>query len=210
MRRAVFLDRDGVLTEEVFYPAFNEWEAPIAPADLVLKPGVVPALQALEALGYALILVSNQAAFAKGKTTLESLHQVHACFESWLDAAGVRLRDCYYSFSHPDGVVPGFSGVSLERKPSPYFLLVAQAKHDIDLAQSWMIGDRDTDIACGQAAGVATILVTNSRAGAKAGRSIPNYRVTDLGEAAAVIAGVIGGDRHQTTGMVCGVNDEAG
>src|SRR5258708_36739715 len=126
MRPAVFLDRDGVINEEVFYPTFGEWEAPMSPDDLVLKPGAIEALNELHALGYALILVSNQAAFAKGKTSLRSLWAVHERFVSLVEKHGARFLDYLYSFSHPDGPVPGFSGVSAERKPSPYFLLLAQ------------------------------------------------------------------------------------
>src|SRR5260221_5097124 len=106
MRPAVFLDRDGVINEEVFYPAFGEWEAPMTPDDLVLKPGVIDALKQLQALGYALILVSNQAAFAKGKTTLQSLCAVHRRFASLMEAGGIEFLDYNYSFSHPDGIVP--------------------------------------------------------------------------------------------------------
>lgn len=188
MRPAVFLDRDGVINEEVFYPAFGEWEAPMSPDDLVLKPGAIEALNELYGLGYALILVSNQAAFAKGKTSLRSLWAVHEHFVSLVEKRGVRFLDYQYSFSHPDGVVFGFSGVSAERKPSPYLLLIAQAKHDLDLGRSWMIGDRDTDIECGRAAGVATIRVTESHAGEKAGASKPTCLAADLREAAAIIA----------------------
>jgi D-glycero-D-manno-heptose 1,7-bisphosphate phosphatase len=162
----------------------------MSPDDLVLKPGAIEALNELHALGYALILVSNQAAFAKGKTSLQSLWAVHERFVSLVEKHGVRFLDYLYSFSHPDGLVPGFSGVSAERKPSPYFLLVAQARHDLDLSRSWMIGDRDTDIECGRAAGVATIRVTVSRADEKAGVSKPTCLAADLREAAALIAQV--------------------
>jgi len=188
MRPAVFLDRDGVINEEVYYPTFGEWEAPMASDDLVLKSGAIDALRALQGQGFALILVSNQAAFAKGKTTLRSLQEVHEHFDLLMRTGGVRFTDYHYSFSHPDGVVPTFTGRSVERKPSPYFLLVAQAKHDLDLARSWLIGDRATDIECGRAAGVSTILVTNSRAGDKAAGAEPTRRAADLREAARLIA----------------------
>ncbi|MEI9987011.1 MAG: HAD hydrolase-like protein [Aliidongia sp.] len=88
-----------------------------------------------------------------------------------LAEAEIGFADFCYSYSHPQGVVPGFSGPSLERKPSPYFLFVAAARHDLDLARSWMVGDRDTDVQCGAAAGVRTILVDNPHAGEKAGRA---------------------------------------
>src|SRR5262245_57470729 len=87
-----------------------------------------------------------------------------------LAAHGIGFDDWFYSYTHPDGSVPHASGPSLERKPSPYFLLVAAARHDLDLARSWMIGDRDSDIACGRAAGARAIFVRSPRAG-RAGRA---------------------------------------
>jgi D-glycero-D-manno-heptose 1,7-bisphosphate phosphatase len=84
-------------------------------------------------------------------------------------------------------VVPYFSGSSLERKPGPYLLLVAAARHDIEAARAWMVGDQDTDMACGRAAGARTILVANPHAGARASGSSADFRAADLGEAAAVI-----------------------
>src|SRR5215470_17804278 len=144
MRAAAFLDRDGVINEDVFYPATGEWEAPMRPEDVVLRPGAIEGLVRLKALGHALILVSNQGAYAKGKAPLAALWQVHLRLVALLGAHDLAFDDCFYSYTHPDGSVPHVSGASLERKPSPYFLLVAAARHDIDLARSWMIGDRDS------------------------------------------------------------------
>jgi D-glycero-D-manno-heptose 1,7-bisphosphate phosphatase len=190
-RPAIFLDRDGVINEDVFYPETGEWEAPLRADDLVLRLGVLPALQHLAGLGFALVLVSNQAAHAKGKVALEQLIAVDVRLREILAAAGIDFTDFCYSYSHPQGVVPGFSGPSLERKPGPYLVLVAAARHGLDLARSWMIGDRDTDIACGRAAGTRTILVANPHAGDKAGGSTPDFRCADLSEAAAAIAGAM-------------------
>jgi D-glycero-D-manno-heptose 1,7-bisphosphate phosphatase len=191
LRPAVFLDRDGVINEDVFYPETGEWEAPLRPEDLVLRAGVLPALARLSGLGFALVLVSNQAAFAKGKIALESLIAVDRQLRELLAGAGIGFTDFCYSYSHPQGVVPGFSGPSLERKPSPYLLLVAAARHRLDPVRSWMIGDRDSDIECGQAAGTRTILIANPRAGSKAGASCPDFRCADLAEAAGVIEGAM-------------------
>jgi D-glycero-D-manno-heptose 1,7-bisphosphate phosphatase len=186
---AVFLDRDGVINEDVFYPETGEWEAPLRPEDLVLRPGVLPALQRLAESGFVLVLVSNQAAHAKGKVPLEALMAVDARLRALLAEADIGFAEFCYSYGHPDGVMPGFSGPSLERKPSPYFLLVAAARHGLDLAASWMVGDRDTDIRCGQAAGTRTILVANPHAGGNVGAAAPDYRCEGLPEAAEIIAG---------------------
>ena len=187
MKRAVFLDRDGVLSEEVFYPPTGRWEAPLAPEDLSLCKGAAAALRRLAAAGYPLFIVSNQGAFARGNTTLAALWAVHRRLIDLFIREGVHFEDCLYSFTHPEGVVPHFSGNSLERKPGPYLLLVAAARYEIDARRSWMVGDQDTDMACGQAAGTRTILVANPNAGARASASRPDFRAADIGEAAGVI-----------------------
>ena len=179
---AVFLDRDGVLVEEVYYPEFDETEAPMRPDDVRLLPGAAAAAGRLKALGFLLVLVSNQGAAAKGKVGLESLWQVQSRFNAMLADEGVKLDAEYYSFSHPAGTVPGLSGPSLDRKPSPYNLLIAAARFDIDLEGSWMVGDRETDVACGRAAGVRTIRVSDAAA------TEADHSVADLAAAADTIA----------------------
>jgi D-glycero-D-manno-heptose 1,7-bisphosphate phosphatase len=159
-RRAIFLDRDGVLVEEIFYPHTGEREAPLAPEDVRLLPGVAPALRSLADAGYALVVISNQGAHAKGKATLRALWLAHERFVTLLAEQGARLDGCYYSYSHPNGTVPHFSGPSLERKPGPYNIFVAAAQLDLNCQGSWMIGDRETDVACASAAGLRSILIS--------------------------------------------------
>lgn len=162
-RAAVFLDRDGVLVEELFYPHTGEREAPLRVEDVRLLGGAAPALHRLRQAGYALIVVSNQAAFAKGKTTLRNLRLVHERFVALLRDHGLELDAFYYAYGHPDGIVPHFSGPVINRKPSPYHLFVAAAELDLDLAQSWMVGDQESDVACAHAAAVRPILVDSHR-----------------------------------------------
>jgi D-glycero-D-manno-heptose 1,7-bisphosphate phosphatase len=183
----VFLDRDGVINEDVFYPESNEWEAPLHPDHLVLRPGVMAALLRLQSLGCALVLVSNQAAYAKGKVALTELMAVHDRLLEWLTASGVEFSEFCYSYTHPEGIVPGFSGPSLARKPGIYFLVTSAARHGIDLSRSWMVGDRDTDIMCGKAAGARTVLVANPRAGTKAGRFPADFYAESLPQAVDIV-----------------------
>jgi D-glycero-D-manno-heptose 1,7-bisphosphate phosphatase len=183
----VFLDRDGVINQEVFYPHTGEWEGPLHPRDLVLCEGVISALKRLQEANLPSILVSNQAAFAKGKVPLEDLTAVHKRLIEILTKENIVFRDYYYSYTHPEGVVPGFSGPSLERKPGAYFLFLSAARHNLDLQRSWMLGDRDTDILCGQNAGAQTILIANPHAGEKAGQTRPHYKAPDLSGAVDII-----------------------
>jgi D-glycero-D-manno-heptose 1,7-bisphosphate phosphatase len=180
-RPAVFLDRDGVLVEEIFYSQTGEWEAPLRPEDVRLIPGAAAAARRLAEAGYALVLISNQAAYAKGKTVLRALWLAHERFVELLASEGVRFDAVFYSYGHPEGVVPHFSGPSLDRKPGPYNLFIAAAQLDLDLARSWMIGDRESDVACARAAGVRAILVENPHVGL---RNAPGGIVaTDLSDA---------------------------
>jgi D-glycero-D-manno-heptose 1,7-bisphosphate phosphatase len=184
-RPAVFLDRDGVLVEEIFYSQSGEWEAPWRAEDVRLLPGATEALGRLAQAGYALVLISNQAAFAKGKTTLRDTWLAHERFVALLAAEGVKLDGVYYSYGHPEGVKPYFSGTSLERKPNPYNLFVAAAQLDLDLARSWMVGDRDTDVTCAKAAGVRPIVIKNPRT--KPSFVAAEATARDLEEVATVI-----------------------
>jgi D-glycero-D-manno-heptose 1,7-bisphosphate phosphatase len=184
-RRAIFLDRDGVLVEEIFYSHTGEREAPLVPEDVRLLPGVPPALRSLADAGYALVVISNQAAYAKGKTTLRALWLAHERFVTLLAEQGARLDGHYYSYSHPDGTVPHFTGHSLERKPGPYNIFVAAAQLDLDCRGSWMIGDSKTDVACAIAAGLRPILI--SAAGPSPFPDKDFIQVPDLSRAAQAI-----------------------
>jgi len=157
--RAVFLDRDGVLNRNVFNPVTCTYESPHRAEDFELLPGVLKGLALLQETGYRLILVSNQPSYAKGKISLAAIQAVHRRLADTLGGAGISFDAFYYCLHHPDGVIPEYSGPCECRKPSPYFLLQAKARFDLDLANSWMIGDRETDIMCGRAAGVRTIRV---------------------------------------------------
>jgi D-glycero-D-manno-heptose 1,7-bisphosphate phosphatase len=185
-RPAVFLDRDGVLVEEIFYPETGEAEAPLRPDDVRLLPDAAAAARRLAQAGYALVLVSNQAGYAKGKTSLRTLWLTHERFVALLAHEGVTLDAVFYSYSHPNGIVPFFSGTSLERKPGPYHLIIAAAQLDIDLARSWLVGDRETDVACAQAAGVRPILVENVNYPVR--RPAGVIGAANLAAAAAIIA----------------------
>jgi D-glycero-D-manno-heptose 1,7-bisphosphate phosphatase len=157
--KAVFLDRDGVLNENVLYADTGSYESPRTASDFRLFEETVPSLRALQDEGFALFLVSNQPNVAKKKSTLAELEAVQARLRTELDSSHVRFVEFYYCYHHPESSVPVYGGVCDCRKPSPYFLHKAAVDHSIDLAKSWMIGDRLTDIQCGNTAGVRTVLV---------------------------------------------------
>lgn len=178
--KALFIDRDGVINAAVYYADFGEHESPRTAADLALLPGVIKALQVAQAAHWKLFLISNQPSYAKGKTSLENLKGVQAALLQQLIENQLFFEEFYYSYTHPNGIVPEYTGESDYRKPNPGFLLQAQAEHSIDLKQSWMIGDRDTDIQCGQAVGCKTAQILYPLSADKQGQSQPDLRCQNL------------------------------
>ena len=156
-RTAVFLDRDGVINANILYADTGQTEAPRVATDFRIMPGALEAMKRLQEAGYLLFIVSNQPNQAKRKATRADHDGIQAKLVTALEAAGVRIEQFFYCFHHPDGIEPSLSGPCDCRKPSPFFLNQARDAHGLDMAQSWMVGDRDSDIACGRAAGVGTL-----------------------------------------------------
>ena len=152
MKPAVFLDRDGVLIEERNYLHRVE--------DIVFLPGVAAALKRLSDAGFKLFIVSNQSGVGRGYFTLADMERVneHLCRE--LARAGVRLEKIYIAPEAP-------SQPSRGRKPSPQFLFDARDEFGVDLAQSFMIGDKLIDLECGWNAGVKKSILVRTGYGAK-------------------------------------------
>ena len=187
MKKAVFLDRDGVLNELVLNPATGEYEPPHSPDDLVLFPHVIESLRVLQDTDFELFLVSNQPDYAKGKTTLENIHAVHTRFNHILTSRGIHFREYYYCYHHPNGIVPEYSFVCDCRKPNPHFLLKAAREYNIDLSHSWLIGDRDSDIECGKAAGTRMIMIEEPHSSRLRGSTRPDNIAANLKDAVTII-----------------------
>lgn len=192
LRRAVFLDRDGVLNELVLNPANGAYESPHTPADTKMLPGAGAAARRLQEAGFLLFIVSNQPSYAKGKATLEHTLAIAALVEQALRADGVQLTAAYYCYHHPQGIVPGFSGPCGCRKPGTQSLLEARDRYSLDLARSWMIGDQESDVLCGRRAGCRTILIANPlSAPRRSGREQATLVAADFPEAAAKLLAAV-------------------
>lgn len=185
MNRAVFLDRDGVINPNVFNPSTEEWESPHREEDFEIYPWVLETLKRLKP-HFLLYLVSNQPSYAKGKTSLENIKNIHKKFEAILKKNQLCFEEYYYCYHHPDGVVQEYSGSCPCRKPSPYFLEEARKKYQLEMKASWMIGDRMTDMECGKAAGVKTIFI-NSDINQHIEAVKADFVATNLLEAAKII-----------------------
>jgi rfaE bifunctional protein nucleotidyltransferase chain/domain len=145
-RPAAFLDRDGVINFDVEY--LHEWSA------FRFLPGVVDALRDLQALGYRLIVITNQSGIARGMYTEEDYQALTARLNASLLSQGVRLDAVYHCPHHPDGCVAEYRHECDCRKPGTG--MIAQALHDldIDLTRSIIVGDKPSDIEAGIGAGV--------------------------------------------------------
>jgi D-glycero-D-manno-heptose 1,7-bisphosphate phosphatase len=149
--KAIFLDRDNTLINDPGY--INH------PDQVELLDGVAEALNELKNLGFKLIIVTNQSAVARGIVTEKVLGQIHDRLKELLAEQNASLDRIYYCPYHPDGVVPEFSKESDSRKPAPGMLLKAADEMDLDLHQSWCIGDSPGDVEAGRQAGCKTILI---------------------------------------------------
>jgi D-glycero-D-manno-heptose 1,7-bisphosphate phosphatase len=185
---AVFVDRDGVINELVAGPDTGGPESPLCVADVRLIAGAAEALRRLADAGWRLVGVSNQPSAAKGYVSLGEVHAVQARVLELLGTEGVRFDDFRLCLHHPDGVIPELTGPCECRKPAPGMLLAAADELTIDLARSWMVGDTDTDVQAGRAAGCRTILIEHRDSAHKRTAQLrPDALVTDLAAAAGVI-----------------------
>lgn len=179
--RAVFLDKDGTLIEDVPYN--------VDPARMKLTTGALSGLQQLFGAGYVLIAITNQSGVARGYFEESALQGVEERLQQLLESAGVSLSGFYYCPHHPEGVVKEYTRQCTCRKPEPGLLLQAAAEHRLDLSQSWFVGDILNDVEAGRRAGCKTILVDNGNETEWQLSSMrtPHYTVTDLAQAAQVI-----------------------
>lgn len=187
-RRAAFVDRDGVINELVIDPVSGEPESPLTVDDVRLTPTALEGLRTLAGAGFALVVVSNQPAAAKGKVSVEALQRIHGRVVDLLNAGGVDLEAERLCLHHPDGVVPELTGPCDCRKPAPGMLLDAAAELGITLQRSWMVGDTDADVQAGRAAGCRTALVEHPGSAHKRdGAATPGLLASSLGDAARAI-----------------------
>lgn len=147
MKKAIFLDRDGVLNEDrVDYVYRTE--------DMIIPEGVPEGLRMLKEAGYLLIVITNQAGIAKGLYTRDDVMRCHQYIQA---KCGNALDDIYYCPHHPD-----YTSRSLARKPESLLLEKAIAKYNIDVSGSWMFGDALRDIQAGRRVGVRTVHITHN------------------------------------------------
>jgi len=156
MNPAVFLDRDGTLIVEKDYLSH--------PAQVEILPGVPAALKRLQDAGFGLFIITNQSGIGRGYYTAEDMHRVNTRLLHGLARDRVRIDKIYFAPEAPEQPSRG-------RKPSPQFLLDARDEFGLDLAQSYMIGDKLADVECGWNAGVKRSILVRTGYGAEVERA---------------------------------------
>jgi D-glycero-D-manno-heptose 1,7-bisphosphate phosphatase len=170
-RPVVFLDRDGVVNRT--FVCGSVTHPPATPEEFEFLPGVVAAAQRLAAAGFALFIATNQPDVARKVQTRERVEAIHDCVRRSLPIVEVLV--CYH------GTADGCDC----RKPRPGMLLSAARRWGLDLSRSYMVGDRWSDVAAGQAAGCLSLLIDTPHSQRE--RCRPDHLVADLAEAAAWI-----------------------
>jgi D-glycero-D-manno-heptose 1,7-bisphosphate phosphatase len=173
LRRAVFLDRDGVINRALEHE--SRPYPPTSLAEFEIFSEVPAACAKLKAAGFLLVVATNQPDVGRGTLKQEVVEKIHAHMIAQLPID--RVEACYHA------------GKDLSacdcRKPKPGMLLQAARALNIDLAQSWMVGDRWRDVDCGHAAGCKTVFI--DRGYAEELKQKPDFSARNLGEAADII-----------------------
>lgn len=153
MNKAIFLDKDGTLITNIPYN--------INPDMISLESNIIDGLKLLNEDGFQFIIVSNQAGVAYGYFKEEDLKAVERKIKALLIEEKIPITGFYYCPHHPKGEIKEYATACNCRKPAPGMLLRAAQYHNIDLSQSWMIGDILNDVEAGNRAGCKTILINN-------------------------------------------------
>ena len=154
MNRALFLDRDGVINIEKTYLYKIE--------DFVFIEGVFETLRCFQKLGYLLIIITNQAGIGRGYYTEEDFHVLNSWMTEQFKKKGVYISNIYYSPFHPVSGVGKYKKDSYCRKPNPGMIFQAKKDFNIDLSESILVGDKESDIETGINAGIKTNILVKS------------------------------------------------
>ncbi len=170
MKRAAFLDRDGVINVDHGY--VHRWE------DFEFMPDALQGMRRLQDAGFKLIVVTNQSGIARG---YYSEAQYQALTSRWVKAAaelaGVNISAVYHCPHHPDGSLPELRLACGCRKPQPGMILKAQLEHALDLPSSVLLGDALTDLQAAKAAGVGRSVLVNK--GTATAAALPFLRAVE-------------------------------
>ena len=190
-RKAVFLDRDGVINAYSYDPEFGTFDSPAHPEQFSLLPGVAEAIAKLNQEGFLVVVVSNQPGLAKGRFTPALLEAITKKMKGLVEQGGGRLDEVYYCPHHPEGSVDIYRENCRCRKPNPGLFEQAARERSIDLQRSYTVGDGVVDVLAGRQASTKTIFVSTRKCyvcSELGDRNVwPDWVVRNLPEAVEVI-----------------------
>ncbi len=180
MRKVVFFDRDDTLIEDRIY--LND------PDDIHYLPQAFNCLKRLRDKGYSFVIVTNQSGVARGLVNIKNLYEIHRRIKYDFNRMGVDILDFLYApyMTDTDHFL---------RKPNPGMLLEAKENFHIDLKNSWMVGDRMSDVEAGHRAGTRTILLGDKEPPHLSSFAAPEFQAFSLNEVADIII------KHGKTGF---------
>ena len=192
LKRAVFLDRDGVINPYKYNAEFGTFDSPANPSDFVLLPDVAKAIAKVNRLGLLAIVTSNQPGIAKGKMSQALFEQINQKMRLSLEMDGAQLDAAYYCLHHPDAALQEYRTACECRKPKPGLLLTAARELNVDLERSYMVGDGLVDVLAGRAAAVTTFFVSSRRCctcdDLDRHNAVPDFVASNLPEAIDLIS----------------------
>ncbi len=152
MKSAVFIDRDGTINED-------EHGYISRPDDFILYPFAAAAISIFNKLGFYVFVTTNQSGVARGYYTFDDIHKIHAKMKNELVVGGASIDDIFVSPYHIEGHIVPYNINHPDRKPGIGMILQAQKKYSLDMANSYVIGDRSSDVEMAKNAGIKSILV---------------------------------------------------
>ena len=162
MKKAVFFDRDGTILSLVYDKNHGIVRTPLSPREVEFMPHIVSLCKKIKSKGYKLFIISNQPDIGLGRITQKTFNAIQNNLESYFAKYDIAFDGYYYCFHHPYAKIAPYKKMCVCRKPNPGLLFQAAKEHNIDLINSWMIGDGVNDVLAGHKAGCKTILIANN------------------------------------------------
>jgi D-glycero-D-manno-heptose 1,7-bisphosphate phosphatase len=191
MRRAVFLDRDGVINRVVYHSDIGILDTPFTPSQFKLLPQAAEGISMINRMGLLAVLVSNQPGIAKKHFDKKTFQEIEKEMVQKLKRKDAYLVKSYYCFHHPQAEVKKLRKICDCRKPQPGLLFKAAKQLNLNLKSSYLVGDSITDIQAGKKAGCVTFLVGNHKCDLcrflEQKRVKPDFIIPSLYEAVKII-----------------------
>jgi D,D-heptose 1,7-bisphosphate phosphatase len=191
LNKAVFIDRDGVINEMVYFKEHGFVDSPFKESQLELLKNVPKAISILNSLGFKVIVISNQPGIAKGKFTEKEFELIRKKMHKEIKKYGALIDDEFYCFHHPDSKVKKYRMICSCRKPKTGLIEDAISKYKIDIQKSYFVGDGIVDMMAAREMGCKSIFVGTLNSTMlklfKEKKVSPDHAVKDLLEATSII-----------------------